>query len=101
MRSWCNESSDFQQAVSHRLATLSMVLKLEQRAVSKLQLFACTSHTRFGKPSSLFNVISNRALMLDASLFWLAFFLTNNATLWWLQATKDPQRRHTDAIFAN
>ena len=45
----CNES--FQQAISHalqRLATLSVVLKPEQRAVS--QLFACTLHTRFSEP---------------------------------------------------
>ena len=38
------------------------------------QLFACTSHTRFGKPLASFNVISNRAFILDASLSWLAFF---------------------------
>ena len=37
------------------------------------QLFPCTSHTRFGKPLSSFNVISNRAFILDASLSWLAF----------------------------
>ena len=37
----------------------------------------------FGKPSSSFNVISDRALILDARLSWLAF-LPNNATLWWL-----------------
>ena len=29
---------------------------------------------RFGKPLSSFNVISDRALILDASLSWLAFF---------------------------
>ena len=45
------------------------------------QLFACTLHTKFGEPSSSFNVISNRALILDASLSWLAFFIPNNATL--------------------
>ena len=35
----CNASSDFQQAISHalqQLVTSSMVLKVEQRAVSKL-----------------------------------------------------------------
>ena len=35
----CNESSDFQQAISHalqRLATPTMVLNTEQRALSKL-----------------------------------------------------------------
>ena len=37
------------------------------------QLFPCTSHMRFGKPSSSFNVISNRAFILDASPSWLAF----------------------------
>ena len=47
------------------------------------KLFACTSHTRFGKLMSSFNVISDRALLLDSSLSWLAF-LPNNATLWWL-----------------
>ena len=31
------------------------------------------AHMRFSKPSSWFNVISNRALILDASLSWLAF----------------------------
>ena len=41
------------------------------------QLFACTSHTRFGKPSSSFNIISNRAFILDTSLSRLAFFLPN------------------------
>jgi len=69
----CNES--FQQAISHALQTLatpSVVLKPEQRAIS--QLFACTLHTRFGEPLSSFNIISNRALILDASLSWLAFF---------------------------
>ena len=68
----CNE-----QAISHalqQLATPSVVLKTEQRAVS--QLFACTLHTRFGEPLSSFNVIPSRALT-----FRLAFFLPNNATL--------------------
>ena len=37
------------------------------------QLFACTSHTRFGKPSSSLSVISNRVFILDTSLSWLAF----------------------------
>ena len=36
------------------------------------------AHMRFGKPSSSFNVISNTALILDASLSWLAF-IPNNA----------------------
>ena len=54
------------------------------------KLYACTLHTRFGKPSSSFN----RALILDASLSWLAF-LPNNATLWWLWATENPQRQQT------
>ena len=34
------------------------------------------THMRFGKPSSSFNVISNRALILDANLSWLAFYQT-------------------------
>ena len=33
------------------------------------------AHMRFCKPSSSFNVISNRTLILDASLSWLAFVL--------------------------
>ena len=70
----CNESSDFQQAISQAL----------QRWFSKLSTLRLHfAHMRFGKPSSLFNVISNGALILDASLSWLAF-LPNNATLWWL-----------------
>ena len=72
----------FQQAISHalqQLETPSVVLKPEKRAVS--QLFACTLHTRFGEPLSSFNIyISNRALILDTSLSWLAYLL-NNATL--------------------
>ena len=50
----CNESSDFQQVISHalqRLATPSMV------------------HMRFGKLSSSFNIISNWALILDVIVF--------------------------------
>ena len=70
-------------------------------AVSKLSTLRLHfAQRRLGKPSSSFNVISNRALILGASLSWLAFF-PNNATLWWLLATEDPQRRHTDAIFAS
>ena len=73
----CNESSGFQQAISHalqRFATPSMVLKTEQRALSKLSTLPLHfAHLRFGKPSSSFNVISNRAFILDASLSWLAF----------------------------
>ena len=53
-------------------------------AISKLStLYLHLTHLRFSKPSSSFNVISNRALILDASLSWLAF-LPNNAILWWL-----------------
>ena len=62
----CNESSDFQQTISHalqRLVTPSMVLKPEQRAVSKLSTICLhLAHMRFGKPLSSFNVISNRVL---------------------------------------
>ena len=32
------------------------------------------AHMRLGKPSLSFNVISDRALILDANLSWLAFF---------------------------
>ena len=68
----CNESLDFQQAISHvlwRLATPSMVLKLEQRAVSKLSAIRLHfAHMRFGiiilKLLSSLNVISNTGLSL-------------------------------------
>ena len=50
------------------------------------------AHMRFGKPSSSFNVISNRALILDASLSFLAsFFLPNNMLLY---GGYKPQRIH-------
>ena len=97
-----NESSDFQQAISYalqRLTTPRMVLKPEQRAVSKLSTVRLHfAHLRFSKPSSSF-VMSNRALILDAQSFLASSFSPNSATLRWLQATKDLQKRHTDAIF--
>ena len=76
-----NEISDFQQAISHALSRFR-----PQVWFSKLStLHFHFAHMRFDKPSSSFNVISNRALIV--SLSWLAF-LPNNATLWWLK----PQR---------
>ena len=73
----CNESLDFQQAISHALQRL----QYGSPKLSTLRLdFA---QMRFSKPSSSFNIISDRALILDARLSWLAF-LPNNATLWWL-----------------
>ena len=66
----CNESLDFQQAISHVLQQLPTPSMVFQTCNS-----ACTSHTRFGKPPPLFNVcIFDRVLILDASLSWLTFF---------------------------
>ena len=48
---------------------------------------------RFGKPSSSFNVKSDRALFLDASLSWLAFYQT---VLVLLYGGYKPQRIHKD-----
>ena len=56
----CNESLDFQQAILHR-----------------------------SKPLSSFNVISDRALIPDASLSWLAFYQTML-----LNGGYNPQRSH-------
>ena len=64
----CNESLDFQQAISHALQRIQYgSQKLSTHCLHFAQM-------RFGKPSSSFNVISDRALILDASLSWLAFF---------------------------
>ena len=65
----CNESSDCSTATD----LLNFVRPII--AVSKLSTLRLHfAHLRFAEPSSLFNVISNRALILDASLSWLAFF---------------------------
>ena len=61
----CNESLDCSTATD--LTSSIVVSKL-----STLRLHF--AHPRFGKPSSSFNVTSNRALILDGSLSWLAFF---------------------------
>ena len=71
---------DFQQAISHalqRLPTPSMVL----------QTFNSPLALRTDELSSSFNVISDRGLILDASLTLIASFSPNNG------ATEDPQRR--------
>ena len=61
----CNESSDCGTATDLLNYVMSII------TVSKLCLHF--AHLRFSKLSSLFNVISNRVLILDASLSWLAF----------------------------
>jgi len=71
----CNESSD--------CSTATDLLKFVRSIITVSKLCLHFAHLRFSKPPSSFNVISNRALIFDASLSWLAF-LPNNATLWWL-----------------
>ena len=67
----CNESSDCRTATDLLNFVRSII------AVSKLSTLRLHfAHLRFAEPSSSFNVISNRALILDASLSWLAFFFT-------------------------
>ena len=64
----CNESPDFQQAISHalqRLATPSIQGSLN------FQLSTCTSHTRDSVSHR------HRSTELDASLSWLAFLPIN------------------------
>ena len=71
----CNESSDFQQAISHalqRLATPSMVLKTEQRALPKLSTLPSTRDSVSCRHRSTIYP-TNRAFILDARLSWLAF----------------------------
>ena len=75
----CNESLDFQQAISRALQRLPTPSMVFQTFNSPLAL--CTHEIQYAMSS--FNVLSDRALILDASLSWLAF-LPNNATLWWL-----------------
>ena len=65
----CNESSDCHIATDLLNFVRSII------AVSKLStLHLHFAHLRFAEPSSSFNVISKRALILDASLSWLSFF---------------------------
>ena len=65
----CNESSDCSTATD----LLNFVRPII--AVSKLSTLRLHfAHLRFAEPSSSFNVISNRALIVDASLSWLSFF---------------------------
>ena len=76
----CNESSD--------CSTATDLLNFVRSIITVSKLCLHFAHLRFSKPSS-FNVISDRALILDASLSWLAF-LPNNATL----GGYKPQRIH-------
>ena len=62
----CNESSD--------CSTATDLLNFVRSIITVSKLCLHFAHLRFSKPSSSFNVISNRALILDASLSWLAFF---------------------------
>ena len=64
----CNESSD--------CSTATDLLNFVRSIITVSKLCLHFAHLRFSKPSSLFNVISNRALILDASLPWLAFYQT-------------------------
>ena len=64
----CNESSDCSIATDLLNFVRSII------AASKLSTLSLDfAHLRFGKMSSSFNIISNRVLILDASLSWLAF----------------------------
>ena len=65
----CNESSDCSIATDLFNFVRSII------AISKLStLHLHFAHLRFAEPSSSFNIISNRALIHDASLSLLAFF---------------------------
>ena len=68
----CNESSD--------CSTATDLLNFVRSIITVSKLCLHFAHLRFSKPSSSFNVISYRALILDASLSWLDF-LPNDATL--------------------
>ena len=65
----CNESSD--------CSTATDLLNFVRSIITVSKLCLHFAHLRFSKPSSSFNVISNRALILDASLSWLAFLPLN------------------------
>ena len=66
----CNESSDCSTATD-LLNFVRSIIDVSKLSTLRLHF----AHLRFAEPSSLFNcVISNRALILDASLSWLAFF---------------------------
>ena len=68
----CNESSD--------CSTATDLLNFVRSIITVSKLCLHFAHLRFSKPSSSFNVISYRALILDASLSWLDF-LPTDATL--------------------
>ena len=86
--------------IAAQLLTLNFLRSII--AVSKLSTLRLHfAHLRFAEPSSSFNVISNRALILhDASLSWLSFLFTKQYYMVAI-ATEDSQRRHTDAILTN
>ena len=64
----CNESSD--------CSTATDLLNFVRSIITVSKLCLHFAHLRFSKPSSSFNVISNRALILDAESFLASFFLT-------------------------
>ena len=62
----CNESSD--------CSTATDLLNFVRSIITVSKLCLHFAHLRFSKPSSSFNVISNRALILDAESFLASFF---------------------------
>jgi len=65
----CNESSDCRTATD-LLNFVRSIITVSKLSTLRLHF----AHLRFAELSSSFNVISNRVLILDASLSWLAFF---------------------------
>ena len=59
------------------------------------------AHMRFCKPSSSFNVISDKALILDASLTWLAFFYQTMLLYGGYKPQRISKGGTTNPIFAN
>ena len=84
----CNESSDCSTATD---IFVRLII-----TVSKLCLHF--AHLRFSKPLSSFNVISNRVLILDASLSWLAIF-TKQCYSVVAVSHRGPTKAVHDAIF--
>ena len=90
----CNESLDCSTAID----LLNFVRPII--AVSKLSTLRLHfAHLRFAEPSSSFNVISNRTLIVDRLVFPGCFYRT--ILYYGSYKPEDPQRRHTDAIFTN
>ena len=79
----CNESSD--------CSTATDLLNFVRSIITVSKLCLHFAHLRFSKPSSSFNVISYRALILDASLSWLAFQVYQTMLVY---GGYEPQRIH-------